>query len=172
MRTFFSLLLLVALSSCDSSSSPTAPPVVPEPEVSNWSGSRNVVAIEEGADTCLGAALLAKSAETVRVALPAPQPATAIGSVQILELEDFCSVFVDNDGTSLRWSDWRCSQSCWWASFQCNGRDWSYCRSRVDFSGTQSGAQLSGSQIESYTATNGKTQYLVRARYAYHLNRN
>lgn len=171
MRALLAVLLLGGLAGCNNSSSPTAPPPAPEPVPTQWSGSRQVVELVEGQGTCLGGVLGAQAPQTVRLVLPPPQTAAAIGSVQILEPEDFCSVAVLNDGTTVSWDDFRCSQSCWFASFQCNGRNWSYCRTRDDFHGTEAGSELGGSQIETYRATNGQTEYVVRARYSYRLSR-
>lgn len=167
----FSILLIVA--SCDSNSSPTAPspPAVP----TNWSGSRAVVALPAGAGTCLGDLLLSRQPTPVEVRLPpSPNGTNTTGDVTAsTPYWDGCSTIVNQVGSQVTWTNFRCSAPCWLEQFQCGTRRiWTYCRSWGDFSGTISGDRLIGTQIETFEAISGNSRYTVSAEIEYALQRN
>lgn len=166
-------LLVVLVASCDSNSSPTAP--APPAVATQWSGSRAVVALSEGAGTCLGDLLASRAPTPVEVTLPpSPNGRNTVGDVTAsTPYWDGCSTIVDQVGNQVRWSNFRCSAGCWLEQFQCGtARTWTYCRSWGDFSGTVSGSRLTGTQIETFEAMSGDARYTVRAELRYDVERN
>jgi len=179
MRALVRIVALILLTSCGTGSSPTAPTPTPTntpaptatPGPTIWSGTRQILGVLEGKDTCLGQTLLAKGPDAVTRYLPPPPPPNAIGLLAVPELNDGCQVFVHQSGSSLTLSVYKCSQDCWFESFDCAGRKWSYCRSYEDFTGSIAGSQIVGQELETFAATDGRDSYLVKVLFAYELQR-
>ena len=173
MRRLLEFSLLFVVVSCDSNSSPTAP--VPPAVATQWSGSRVVVALPEGAGTCLGDLIASRPPTPVEVTLPpSPNGSNTVGEVTAsIPYWDGCSTIVDQVGSQVTWSNFRCSAPCWLEQFQCGtARTWTYCRGWGDFSGTISGSRLTGTQIETFEAISGNARYTVRAEVRYDVERN
>ena len=173
MRRLLGLSLLFAVVGCDSGSSPTAP--APPSVATQWSGSRAVVGLPEGAGTCLGDLLTSRPPTPVEVKLPAsPNGANTVGDVTAsIPYWDGCSTIVNQVGSQVTWSNFQCSAPCWLEQFQCgSARTWTYCRGWGDFSGTISGSRLTGTQIETFEAISGDARYTVRAEIRYDVERN
>ena len=62
-------------------------------------------------------------------------------------------------GPTVSWWNYRCYQNCWWESFECEGRLWSFCRGwssgTETFLGEYSSARIRGSQPYRFYATDG-----------------
>jgi hypothetical protein len=173
MRRLLDFSILLILASCDSGSSPTAPP--PPAVATNWSGSRAVVALPVGEGTCLGNLLSSRQPTPVEVWLPpSPNVTHSTGDVTATSpYWDGCSTIVQQVGSQVTWTNFRCSASCWLEEFQCGtSRVWTYCRSWGNFSGTISGDRLIGTQIETFEAISGNSRYAVSAEVEYDLRRN
>lgn len=173
MKRLLRLSILVVVASCDSNSLPTAP--APPAVATRWTGSRAVVALPEGEGTCLGALLASRPPTPVEVTLPpSPNGSNTLGGVTAsTPYWDGCSTIVDQTGSQVAWTNYRCSAPCWLEEFQCGtSRIWTYCRGWGDFSGTISGDRLAGTQIETFQAISGNARYTVRAEVVYDLARN
>jgi len=166
---WFPLLLLVAAGCGGGSSSPTAP----GPTGTTFTGSRSVARVVVGADTCLGRALAAKAPDRATLALPEPGGAL-FASLDLGDGGESCVVAFERNGDALSWTDYQCNQSCWWESYECDGRLWSFCRGsspRPSFVGTIGDDAVAGEERLRFHATDGSDGYDVEVALTFALSR-
>lgn len=170
MRVTSLWIPLLLLAGCDGGgSSPTAP----NSGATTFTGSRSVAQVPVGGDTCLGRALAAKGADHVMLVLPEPG-SSSFATLEIGGGGESCVVSYERSGGALTWSDYKCTQSCWWESFECDGRMWSFCRAseaRPSFVGSITDDAVLGDQRLGFYATNGTISYDVEVVLAFELHR-
>lgn len=168
MRKLAKVVAVGLLFGCDGGdSNPTAPP---EPS-SRWLGTREIVEVLEGDGTCMADELKRRGREAVEMRLPSDPAVEPLAYVNVAEAQDSYTAFFRQSGVEIAFSPWKYSRTCWFTSFTCNGRAWSYCRGYHDFVGTRILDRVEGEQIGVFAARDGRSQYAVEVRYKYALDR-
>jgi hypothetical protein len=175
MRWVTRLVLLVSLLACDSSNSPTAPEVGNPFPFLSYTGQR-LLSVLEGEETCLGRLLSSLEPTPIRFEIGHRPDPSFVGTLWIGEgriPRESCSVTGTIAGQSIGWRDYKCYPNCWWESFECGGRRWSFCRrpQRGGFVGTIGDRQMAGRQIVPFHATLGDESYEVLVEFDYRLDR-
>ena len=168
--------LLLGLSGCGGDSTPRA--VQPPTGLTDltWVGTRSVVAVTSGADSCLGRMLATRTPDPVRLDLPANAGRDFWGTLSIGAANESCVVRGDREAAQLTWYEYRCVQNCWWDAVTCDGRSWSFCRvpygeNRI-FSGFVSDSRIEGTQSYRFYLVDGEPgRDEVTLVFAYNLRR-
>jgi hypothetical protein len=128
-----------------------------------------VARVTTGEGTCLAQALLSHPPDVVTVALPTGS-APIFTTLQTGTGGESCVVRGERVGASIAWFDYKCQPNCWWESFSCDGRRWSFCRATAsDFSGTYQDGRITGIQPVRFQATDGTSGYDVGVELAFTL---
>lgn len=175
------LLLAAALAiACDGVSHPTAPPLA-QPPVSAalggvWVGERSVAVVTRGRDTCLGRLLAARAPGQVELNLSEQLgPEAFWGGLSVDDAGEWCTIRGGAKGTNLSFTECGCNVNCWWESFECDGRCWSFCRDAIgigrEFLGKPEAGRLTGLQNYRFHATARGPGYEVELFLRYDLHR-
>jgi len=172
MRRFALLALGVVLAGCGSSRTPTAPEVEDPFPYRAYSGLRSL-SVVEGADTCLGQLLAAQEPRPASLEIPHRPDPGFLGDLHVDGDAELCIVRGEVADPKLSFFDYRCTPNCWWESFECDGRAWSFCRQIGDsrFDGSIGEDRVAGVQRVRFNATNGASSYDVVVDFDYRLDR-
>jgi len=160
------------LAGCGSSGAPTAPETEDPFPYRSYSGLRSL-SVAEGADTCLGGLFAAQEPRPASFEIPHRPDPGFLGDLRIDGDGELCVVRGEVASPKLSFHDYRCTPNCWWESFECDGRKWSFCRQVGDsrFDGSIGEDRVAGVQRVRFNATNGVASYDVVVDFDYRLDR-